>query len=248
MSLEMGNVQELTRDFLMYACHVDPNAIKQQSHYVLVDEFDDLRSKICLMSVSSQNEWMPKGAPEANKPVSFFELTTLYGLWGYVENKLSQLPVESRRTEATRLLRCILPPHDIYVRYGAPLPRLKMVSLLLDFGANPNDGQARVGAWGNTLKYAAAVSAPDTVTQELVGDSIVESASPDPLVQRYISIMRLLVLSGADPYARVPGIPKDALGIVEKFLVPHYPQQSAELLDEIHKARAAVKNKRATKR
>jgi hypothetical protein len=222
ISLRMGDPKELTRDFLVYArhvTHVDTNLANQQAQYVLVDKFDELRNS------------MPELRPAANCTLTILELTTLYGLWGYVGNKLSHLPAASRRTEATRLLRYLLLPRDIYVKHRAILPQLQMVAVLLDLGASLYHGDAGLGPWGNTLIYATTVPCD----------------SPSPMLHRYISIMKLLVLSGADPFARLPNVSEDALGIVEEFLVPHYPQESAELVDELHKARAADRTK-ATKR
>jgi hypothetical protein len=232
MSLRMGTPKKLTRDFLVYAVyayHVETNTTKHQTLHALVDRFDELRSMTGQITSSSaeDNPWMPDlVAAEVERTATFFELMTLYGLWGYVEKKLTQLSVTSRRLEATRLLRYILPPCDTYVRRGAPPPRLEIVSLLLDSGASP---KVQPGAWANTLKYATTVRYRDVLTQ------------------RYIEIMKLLVRKGANTYAQIPAVSEDALGIVEKFLIPHYPLESAELLDEIHKSRAAAQNKRATK-
>jgi hypothetical protein len=262
MSLRFGNPQELSRDFLVYASHVNTDITKDQTQYVLLDKFDELKSKVCQMPDGSENHWIPKWCPESNESVTIFEMAALHGLCGYVGNKLSQLPVASRKTEVTRLLHRILPPHGIWVNHGrCPLPRLEMVSLLLGFGACPDDGQVPLGAWGNTLKYvtlkyATTVNVSDLVTQLQSNngtsnnsvEASVSSDSLDPLVQRYISIMKLLVLSGADPYAHIPGVREDALGIVRKFCVPFFPEESAELLDEIHIARAATRKKKARNR
>jgi hypothetical protein len=237
MSLRLGNPQQLSIEFLVYACHVDTNTTDWRTRYGLLDKFDELRSKVFQMPDGSKNQWMPEWCPEANKPTTFFELTALHGLCGYVGNKLSRLPMASRRTEAARLLCHILPPHNIYIKYGGcPLPRLEMVSLLLHFVASTHDGQVPFSAWINTLKFATTVSAI--------------SGTPDPLVQRYIAIMKFLVSSGADPYAHLSNVPGggDLLDIVRRYLVPNYPQESAELLDEIHKAREAAQNNSSRKR
>jgi hypothetical protein len=228
MSLEMGILKELTRDFLVYAHHVDINLKNHTIQYVLVNKFDELRYSLSQVSDDFTNHWMSPLAPEA---MTLLELTTLYGLWGYVENNLSQTPVALRGTEATKLLHHLLQPDDIYVKYGVPLPSLEMVSLLLDFGASLHDENLGLGVFENTLKYAVKAKT---------------CAYSDSLLQRYILIMRVLILNGADPYAQVPGAPEDALGVVNKFLVPAYPEEAVKLLDEIHQARAAIQAKRAT--
>jgi hypothetical protein len=240
MCLRMGIPSELTRDFLVYAVHayhVDTNTTKHRALYALIDQFENLRSESPIaLCPGRDNPWMPHWAVTANNTATFFELTTLYGLWWYVENKLSQLSIAFRRESATRLLG--------YASAMWSLPILEMVSVLLDLGASP---KVQHDAWVNTLRYATTVSATDISTKYEMGGSIVGIASPKMLTQRYIAIMKLLVRKGADPYAHIPNVPEDALGIVEKFLIPHYPLESAELLDEIHKSRAAAQNKRATK-
>jgi hypothetical protein len=163
--------------------------------------FNELRNSVFQVIGDFENQSRPTLPPEANMYLKLLKLTTLYGLRWYVGNNLSQIPEASRRTEATRLLRYLLSRRDIYVKYGTQLPRTKMLSLLLDFGATPGRG-----VWENILKFATTVS-----------------AARNPLVQKYIDIMILLVLNGADPYAHIPDVPEDALGIVENFLAPHYP-------------------------
>jgi hypothetical protein len=243
MCLRMGIPSELTRDFLVYAVHayrVVTNTTKHQALYALIDQFENLRSESQIALISdSDNPWMPHWAIIANNESSFFELTTLYGLWWYVEHKLSQLSIALRRESATRLLS-----------YASATTRhllLEMLSVLLDFGASP---KAQYDVWVNILEYTTTLSEPDITTKHEVGGRIAGVAS-DVLAQRYITVMKRLVRNGADTYARIrcmPNVPRDALGIVEKFLIPNYPQESAELIDEIHKARAAAKSKRAPKR
>jgi hypothetical protein len=202
-----------------------------QCLYTLVDKFDELRNKIYPTLENLRYEqlldWSP---PEANGYMTFLELSTLYGLWGYVGHKLSQLPGPSRRVEASILLHCLLPPHAFHAQYIVPLPRLEMAWLLLDLGASTHRGRVPLGAWGNALRFVT------TTSYEPYSRS---------LLQRYILIMRVLVLNGASPYARIEYGCEDALAIVKRFCVPSFPEESAELLDEIRKARATASSSRS---
>jgi hypothetical protein len=231
MTLRMGTPTELTKDFLLYAHHVDTNFANHHSQclYALVDKFDELRNRIYQMLDISRYERHSESAPESIEYMTFIELTTLYGLWGYVGHKLSPLPISSRSAEASSLLHCLLPPHDVFARYGLPLPRLEMAWILLDLGASPNRGRIPLGAWGNTLKYVTTLYEPYSRS----------------LLQRYILIMRVLVLNGANPYAQIKDVSGDALDIVKRFCVPCFPEESAELLHEIHKQRATASRSRS---
>jgi hypothetical protein len=104
-----------------------------------------------------------------------------------------------------------------------------MAWILLDLGASPNRGRIPLGAWGNTLKYVTTLYEPYSRS----------------LLQRYILIMRVLVLNGANPYAQIKDVSGDALDIVKRFCVPCFPEESAELLHEIHKQRATASRSRS---
>jgi len=270
MSLRLGSCIDLTKDFMIYAQHADKHTNSHDIQSALLDRLDEMRTSISRMIGMYENEWNLDLVPRprhGSRVVTLLELATLYGLQAYVKDKLSQFEGAYLEKAATGLLYYLLPGKN-----ELPLPRLEMVSLLLDFGADPNNQPGCPSAWGNTLCYTTAIM--DTLGScepPILSDDVQHHAADVPTGlddalarhilrsgecdvdtpgRRYIQILQRLLLAGADPRAHVLDLnaQANALGIIETYLMPKFPREAGQLLRELNQALEATKSSTAQKR
>lgn len=211
---------DLARDFMIYSYHADSHPQSHHIQSILLDKMNDT------MKMARNSWWTVDFLPGVDGFPDFLKLTTIHGLRGYVSAKLSEFGETFEavdRERATALLRCLLPPDDSHVKSKLPLPRIDMVSLLLDLGADPNGSSGSQSPWLNTLGFFGRRGSPPYSTYDLM-----------TLELTYMAIMEKLVLAGANPHAVTGGQYKStslsAMDIVETILLPKYRSEAASLL------------------
>jgi hypothetical protein len=154
------------------------------------------------------------------------ELATRYGLGGYLIENIRQPGSPLGESKVATMLLCRLLP-SYRPQSNFPLPALRIVSLLLGWGAKVNedpDSPTSTGgsAWENTVCYAATQIAQTGKTRK-------------HLHIRYIEILTTLVGAGADLKVMVGGYRSGPpiYGMVVKCLEPLFPNETAPLLKEI---------------
>jgi hypothetical protein len=213
-STGIGTHLELTENFMTYAYHADAHTKSHATQHGLLDCFNKIRTR----DSGHSNKWMLDLLllPISGSHLTFTEFSALYGLRGYLEEKLCQFGEAHTKEESTKLLRFVLRFHGCSNRFGkllAPSAPFKIIPLLLEYGADPNDTQDGLSAWQEAL-------------QRLVESSLVP--------QGHLMIMKILVQSGADLGEQLPGMGYGTLkNFVKGFLLPKYPQEATELLQVI---------------
>ena len=140
----------LSRDFLVYSYHADSDYQSHETQVFLLDKFNDTVNDT--MNISRNSWWGVDFQPGVKGSPDFLKVATIYGLRGYVTAKFSGSSREN--DEATALLRRLIPDDDFQANSKLPLPKVEMVSLLLDLGADPMEPRelTRVlGALGKIL-------------------------------------------------------------------------------------------------
>jgi hypothetical protein len=155
---------------------------------------------------------------------SFLSCATVYGLTGYVETKILARPSASISPLASSLLHHLLRARsandEIFV------PRIEMVSLLLQLGANPNWENQGNSTWTNLLQYIAKKTSTP-INRNL----------PLPL-HAYITFIKPLLESGADPQIRITSlVDEDRLlsvpEVVTESITPRFPAEGAAIRTEL---------------
>lgn len=220
---------DLARDVLIYAHHADSHSISHGTQVILLEKMND--------TMTIGNSWwtveflpMAKGFPD------FLKVATLYGLQGYITAKVTSCQDQSKAKElATALLRSLLPNDDCLARGGLPFPTVDIVTLLLDLGADPNDGYAR-SAWENTLEFFTRGLRFSNSTSHCEGSFDYDRFA---LERSYLLIMKELALRGANPQALVrdqKNVKMTAVNVIRTILVPKYSLEAISVLHAVEKA------------
>ena len=213
-STRIGTHLELTENFMTYAYHADAHTKSHATRHALLDCFNKIRTR----RSGHSNKWMLDLLllPISGRHLTFTEFSALYGLRGYLEEKFCQFGQVHNKEESTKLLRLVLRFHGCPNRFAkllAPSAPSKIVPLLLEYGADPNDTEDGLSAWQEAL-------------QRLV--------EPSHVPQGHLMIMKILVQSGADLGEQLPGTEYGTLkNLVESFLLPKYLEEATELLQVI---------------
>ncbi|PMD32009.1 hypothetical protein L207DRAFT_471340 [Hyaloscypha variabilis F] len=258
MSLRIGDCPNLTKEFMFYARQAAKHTRSHRIQTALVDRLDDIRRTINRMSGIPEKDWTldlisrPRYGYEF---VTLLELCTLFGLRGYIKEKICQREGESSEEVATALLHYLLPG-----KTWSPLPCPDVVSLLLDLGANPNDEPVCASAWQNTLSYLTvymdrldsreATRRQDGVSEEDYSCEQDEFFGQSEDFDRYapgriyLQILQYLLAAGADPHAHVPDVDARAtpLSIIKTYLLPKFPEEAGQLLGNLNTLLEAKKS------
>jgi hypothetical protein len=129
--------------------------------------------------------------PIQPKIIPFFvQLAVYYGLFTYVEYFLG-LRRNRPKPELTHLLGWALSPPELVTQYPCSL---EVVSLLLKHGADPNKRlQSQDTPWESALYYLWQR------TEIRVRHGLEPVGPKDPFAREWMEILKILVLSGADP-------------------------------------------------
>jgi hypothetical protein len=218
-------ISDSHRDFMIYSYHADSHYRSHGTQTVMLDKMASI------MDINSYSWWGAEFLPEVKGSPDFLKLATIYGLRGYISIKLIRSGQSRDKARATTLLRCLLPDDaSSRAKLTIPPPRIDMVSLLLVFGADPNEhGDYGLGSpWENMLAFLYR----STSTTQASYD--VESYKP-----MYAAFMEKLILAGADPETMIvdeySGQSHSAMDIIKTWL-PKYPLESASLLQALQRA------------
>ncbi|PMD21752.1 hypothetical protein NA56DRAFT_748726 [Hyaloscypha hepaticicola] len=212
----------LVKDFFIYSYHADSDYKSRATQTFLLDKLDD-------MDLTAYHGW---GALQVSLDIkgcqNFLEVATVCGLRGYLAAKFSGASRE--KEEATRLLRRLLSGSHTLPTLELPLPRIEVVSLLLDLGADPNGvGGTQSGPrspWELTLFFFAECHL--SLSRNKCDHATVDLA--------YLAIMKKLALAGASPPATIMvlhGVVSESLSavnIILKFIAPKYPLEAGSVL------------------
>jgi len=249
----------MAKDFIIYAYNANDHMRTATTQIALLDQFENI------MGMSWINGLYPslKGFPNS------LEIAALFNLRAYMSARIYQDAEEKTKRMATDVLRYLLPDIDCHVKYGIPLPSIEMVSFLLQLGADPNDRGPSRSPWENTLRFSrTAIEPAKTVNDKKTeADDTFDLTAYDtfdfmayelntydakPLQLRYLQIMEMLVLSGADPEHLVTTHYEfgeySAWSLTEDFLIREFPLEAAPLLralrDALKTRTSIVKRKR----
>jgi hypothetical protein len=115
--------------FMTYALDAELESPSRATQTALFDQMSDL-----IIEHDKNRKWLYERIPYFQGKSSFLELTVLFGLAGYVRDTLKKLPKTQLEITATSLLRFGLQRVDTIGRI--PCPTLRLISLLLDLGAD----------------------------------------------------------------------------------------------------------------
>jgi hypothetical protein len=198
------------KDFMIYSYHAESHTESHSAQVALLDQFNEI-------VIAGDHEAILDLIPNFTGIADFQKLAAEYGLRAYVTAKITQQDKSQQEKSATILLRYLLKEKDFLILSRPPLPRLEMVSLLLDLGADPNRSDGTRTLWEGFL------------------DMLINQRNPDGVARsaklRYMQIMEILAYSGADLQASAidyPGL--NAIDFVEKILMLEYPLEAISLL------------------
>ncbi|KAH8773149.1 hypothetical protein F5882DRAFT_172327 [Hyaloscypha sp. PMI_1271] len=218
-------VSELHRDFMAYSYHADSHYRSHGTQTIMLDRMASI------MNIRSDGLRGAEILPRLNEPLDFLKLATIYGLRGYISIQLARSGQSRDKARATTLLRCLLPMDaSSHEKLSMPPPRIDMVSLLLDFGADPNGhGDYGLGSpWTNTLTFL-----------QWVNSTKIASCDYESYQLIYAAIMEKLILAGAYPETMIVdryfGQSQSAMNII-KTCLPNHPLESASLLQALQRA------------
>jgi hypothetical protein len=230
---------------MIYAHFADAHHPSHGTQIALLDQLCSMLTSHDSRCTHYDNQWIIDLVPNRRGFATFMELATLFDLKAYVREVVNRLDESKRQTSATSLLHHLLPSQDDVV-YGSnlPLPGVDMVQLLLQRGADPNGTCNTVNSvWLKLLTFQA------NIVYEASCPSLTDRDYDASILQRrYIEIMHMLVLSGANPDTLVfsfKGKKSTAVGVVETILVPRFPLEAAPLLNALQEK---LGKKCATKR
>lgn len=231
--LEMDEeTTSLAKDFMIYAYHADGQFETLRARSIMIDQLINLL----------KSNWINHLHPSLLGFPTFLELAATYNLKSYVHLKISLQTGERARDASTALLRYMLPDRDCHVKYGLPLPEVEMVSTLLHLGADCNDRGPSRSPWENTLRFFMAKTEEEVEEIDIWTAEPKEKYDPKPLQRRYLQIMEVLLLSGADPQCC------NALSIVQDSLIKDFPLEAAPILRGLQRATQSQTRKTKTKR
>jgi hypothetical protein len=216
----------LQGDFMIYSYHADSHCRSHGTQAIMLDRMANIRN------IRGCSWWGADFLPELKGSRDFFlKLATIYGLRGYISIKLARSGQSRDKARATTLLSCLL-PKDASSRAKLTMapPRIDMVSLLLDFGADPNEhGDYGLGSpWENTLTFLQRSSSTTPASYRF-----------EPYQPMYVAIIEKLILAGADPETMIvdeySGQSHSAMNII-KTCLPNHPLESASLLQALQRA------------
>jgi len=235
------SILRVTKDCLIYSHYADAHYQSHGTQTALLDQLSymltlhDSRVSQCDNSgfrTRYDTQWITDLIPTAGGFATFLRLAMLFDLKAYVREGINRQDKSQRQKLATSLLHYLLPSQDCYIyRNYLPLPGAEMVRFLLHMKADSNAGCGSISAWKSVLTYQA------NTAHESSCRSLRDTEYDEPALQkRYIEIMQLLVLSGADPEAAVLDhecVQLTAIEIVENILVPRFPLEATPLLKEL---------------
>lgn len=212
-------VSALHRDFMIYSYHADSHYRSHGTQAIMLDWVAGI------MNIGGCSWGRADFLPDLEGPPDFLKLATIYGLRGYISIKLDRSGQSRDKARATILLHYLLPGDTSHAILAIPPPRIDMVSLLLDFGADPNGhGDYGLGSpWENTLTFLHKVASCDFESYQLM----------------YAATVEKLILAGADPETmivdRYYGQSHSAVNIIKTCLLPKYRLESASLLQALQR-------------
>ncbi|CZR58782.1 uncharacterized protein PAC_08674 [Phialocephala subalpina] len=226
-------IHGLVNDFMMYAYHAEERLEDPKAQAGLLDQ---LSSFMAMQSKEKRNgscHWITEMWPLGGDP-DFIDLVTLYGLRTYVEKKLQQYGTSEMKSIAAELLQYLLPIQDCFVCYGMPVPKLEMVSLLLDYGAETMTYNSSFqSTWENVVYYM--------LNTTMLNDCHVESSmieyNPRVLHLRYGEVMKMIASVGTPADENTPGPATEeerSFDRIEKLLMKTFPQETSTVMSKLH--------------
>lgn len=117
-------------NFMAYAIRADPHIESRGTQTALIDQLNNL-----IGEYDMNGDWLCNLSPWRKGKCKLLELSTIWGLPGYVRDRLSMIEESQLKAAATSLLQFSL-SDESHALNRLPLPSLEMVSLLLRFGAD----------------------------------------------------------------------------------------------------------------
>jgi hypothetical protein len=261
----LRHITYLVNDTLIYAHHADGHTESLRTRITLLDQLCSVMDNYDGNLPVFANRWIKEAIALDDwgyrDDVNFLKLATIFNLRDYISEQV-QPPAESAMTKsetATALLRFLLSSVDSVKKRGVPLLGIEMVSLLLDRGADPNesnpsDDGVSHSPWESALIYAMRIrdeaSAPSSLSYPAMRE--IDCDYSETISNRYIRLLQMLVLSGADPHARVCRDNKrhekiTALDVVNSLL-KSFPLEAGPLFRELQRALARTEHVKRNKR
>jgi hypothetical protein len=230
-------ISRLVQDFMVYAYHAE---VKNEDLLTQVQFLDEVSSTMTRSAKKrwGSSDWIAGVWPRVTE-LDFLDLATIYGLRGYVEEKLRQYDITQIESIATELLRYLLPIGDRYVKLGIPLPRFEMVSLLLKYTARPSGGKSAPSPLDNLadqILHMAAVQAPWN-----------KNCNPRVLHLRYVEILRMLIPENPCPLEdmyELDATDDKSINLIQVFLAKYYPPFAGIIIEGIRSLRLPSNRKR----
>lgn len=120
-----------------------------------------------------------------------------------------------------------VPADDRHFKSGSPLPRLDMVSLLLDYHATAIGGKDFQSPWENLVSYMLDMSTIDHRYCEGV-----IAYDPQILHLRYLAVMKILVPGGNGQSSNAPN--DKSIDSIKRFLAKTSPQRASAVMAILH--------------
>lgn len=234
----------ITKDFMIYAHYADAQSETLEVQSEMIDQFNNLLVQ----------NWINGLFPSLWGFPTFLELAATYNFRGYVGSKFRQPSSERTTSHASNLLRYIIPDKDCHAKHGLPLPQVTMVSLLLRLGADPNKRGRSWSPWENALRFFMINKDDEIEEIDIWTAEPKKRYDSRPLQLRYLQIMDLLVLSGANSeacitiYEHGTAVDYTPLRIVEDFIIKKFPQEAAPILRGLQHAMQLKRLKTVGKR
>jgi hypothetical protein len=216
--------KEWIRIVMVYASYANADIRTRKAQTAILDRLDGLVTSVARPTLHWANDILP--FEQLGPKLSFLDFTTLYNLNGYVHEKLSDLPNSACNEVASSLLYLLLASEDWLSEFRLPHPRTEMVSLLLQLGADPNRLYRYGNAWENILWYIRRAGKRPS------------NSRGSRLILPYARAMKLFIKAGANYQTRIfqNGDTFSVPEIVKSYLMPQYPVEATELLEELQNA------------
>jgi len=213
--------------FTFHASCADENPKNHEVEVALLDRLDQIKTVI-----GTGKHWSNDFLVRENdsERLSFIYFATVYGLTGYVKMKLQ--PSEANLMlypNATTLLNYYFQDRDPGATFFPTLPRIQMVTLLLELGADPNWRHQGSSAWSNLLYQVSKATQPSGEYNEI-----------QQLSKSYVNCIKAFLIYGASPHARVHTSTEEdhqisVLEIVTERIMRVFPTEGAAIRTELER-------------
>lgn len=232
---EIVQLKQRATSMLLSAYHAYSNSVAQTANLALFDSSD----KLMAFKTGPYPHWsnlMLRNDLLGMELPHFRACATLFNLYSYVDERLSQNSKLKATLRASRLLACLLDHMSFESGPSLPLPSITMISILVRHGADPNYRERSSNSiwwtsltpWENGLTQCSSLFAHSNISRCV------------SLEIKYLSILKALLLAGGDHRVEVTreiNKAKDSrlsvLDFVTKVLLPNACAESRHIVTDI---------------